>query len=236
MDERELVRRVKNSFGAKKSRAEILSGFQKRGYKLAYAEELIKKAERPRKILGASLALIVLFFSTIFLIHGGSVDNATLMETLNPLSGFSITGNVIGDAGGVAGEMVSPRVEPKTTTYDQIDITPEFISYLLEEIGAWQLHKNPLTLENPIINFKIENMSFYSEIGDKIKTNDGLNNAADLEFIINKEDLINALLADNPENIFKESVNTGRTEIKLLVGEGELFAKGYLSLYDGLNP
>ncbi|MDH3353043.1 MAG: hypothetical protein OEL87_01205, partial [Nanoarchaeota archaeon] len=108
--------------------------------------------------------------------------------------------------------------------------------YLLEEIGAWQLHKNPLTLENPIINFKIENMSFYSEIGDKIKTNDGLNNAADLEFIINKEDLINALLADNPENIFKESVNTGRTEIKLLVGEGELFAKGYLSLYDGLNP
>lgn len=227
MDEGDLVKRVKNSFKAKKSRAEILKGFQKRGYKLAYAEELIKKAERPRKILGICIACFMVLFSISTLFYGSFADREK-MGILNPLSSLTITGNVI------EGE-ISPLAEPTETTYNQIEITPEFISYLLEEIGAWQLHKNPLTLENPIVNFRIGDMFFYSEIGDRIETAEGLNNAADLEFLIDKEDLINALLADNPENIFRESVTAGRTEIKLLASEGELFTKGYLNLYEGLN-
>ena len=69
MDEKELVKRVKNSFRAKKSRSEILSGFQKRGYKLAYADKLITRAKRPKQIATKILIISVLFFTIAFLAY-----------------------------------------------------------------------------------------------------------------------------------------------------------------------
>ena len=63
MDEKELVKRIKNSFKAKKSKTEILAGFQKRGYKLAYADKLITKTRRPKRIA------VVLLITFIFIQH-----------------------------------------------------------------------------------------------------------------------------------------------------------------------
>ena len=222
MDEKELVKRIKNSFGAKKSQAEILDGLQKRGYKLAYADKLITKAKRPKRIAIVFLITLVLFFSitisayTIFF-------NQQKIQIPNPLSGLIIADNT-----------TTPSSETQIT-YDQIEITPDFISFLLNEIGAWQLHKNPLTLENPVINFRIGTETFYSEIGTEIKTHEGLSDTVDLQFNTNKQDLIDAMLSDNPEEVFKKSIASGETQIDIKVSEAELFAKGYLKLYESLN-
>ncbi len=215
MDEKELVKRIKNSFKVKKSKSEILSGFQKRGYKLAYADKLITKAKRPKRIAIALLITLVLFFSLTSLAYTVFFDQQK-SQIPNPLLGF----------------MITEGTSSQQITYDQIKITPDFISFLLNEIGAWQLHKNPLTLENPIINFQVGTETFYSEIGTEIKTYEGSSEITDLQFNTNRQDLIDAILSDNPKEIFEKSIALGRTQIDVKVSEAELFAKGYLGLYE----
>lgn len=225
MDDKELITRVKNSLRAKKSMAEILSGFQKRGYKLAYADKLISKAKRPRKIAVFSLLSIVLMFLIILTAYSFAFGNYKL-DMANPLAGLSIiTGNAIANPGDSTTQI----------SIDEIEVTPEFISYLLNEVGAWKLHKNPLTLEKPIINFKIDGESFYSEIEREIGSKRGLNENADLQFNSNKRDLIEALISENPEAVFRNSLINGKTQVEIFVSQSELFSKGYLALYESLK-
>ena len=241
MEEKELIRRVRNSFKAKKSQAEILAGFQKRGYKLAYADELIRKAKRPKRIIVILLISMILFFSLTFSTYT-IFSNSEKMEISNPLAGFVIAGESIVENSLV--EEISEdnfmvavvNSQNQEKTYEEIEITPEFISFLLNEIGAWKLHKNPLTLQNPVINFKIVKKSFYSEIGNEIKTFEGISNSADLLFDVNRQDLIDSIMAENPEIVFVKSIQEGRTSVDIITNEADLFAKGYLELYDTLNP
>ncbi len=225
MDDKELIKRVKNSFKAKKSIPEILSGFQKRGYKLAYADKIISKAKRPKKMAVFSLFFIVILFLILLIGYSMSFGNYKL-DLANPLSGLSfVTGNAVAN-GGEATTQVS---------IEEIEVTPEFISYILNEVGAWKLHKNPLTFEKPVINFRIGGEEFYSEIGREIKSKRGLNENADLQFNSNKEDLILALTSDNPEAVFKDSLTNGKTQVELFASQSELFSKGYLTLYESLK-
>ena len=222
MDEKELIKRIRNSFLAKKSRAEILTGFQKRGYKLEYADKLISKAKHPKKIATLFFLAILLVFCTVF----GSyfLFDKHKMELSNPLS--IIIGNTIA---------TSSSTHQQEITIDQIEITPEFISYLLNELAAWQLHKNPLNFEKPIINFKIGDQNFYSEIGKEIKTYEGLDQKADLQFDTNKADFIKAITSDNPQTVLKQSLTNGGTHLEIFASEAELFSKGYFKFYDFLK-
>jgi hypothetical protein len=230
MDDKELIKKVKNSFKAKKSRAEILKGFQSRGYKLEYAEKLIAKAKRPKRVVACLAITVLLFFSLTFSAYTIFSDNQKLQIT-NPLSGFTITGAAVASSG-----HQQPTNQPKTNiSLEEIAITPDYISFILNEIGAWQLHKNPLTLENPIINFKIEEQEFYSEINKEIQTKEGLSGKADIQIQTNKEDLVNAIMSSNPQEIFKQSITSGKTQIEIIASEIELGSKGYLSLYDSLS-
>lgn len=223
MDDKELIAKVKNSFRAKKSRAEVLQGFQKRGYKLAYADALMKKANRPKKIAITLLVTIIVFLSLTFSAYTVFSTNQKIQLT-NPLTGFTITGNTVASTSAT-----------QQATYTDIEITPDFISFLLNEIGAWQLHKNPLTFEKPIINFKVGDKKFHSEIGNEIKTHVGFSEAADLQFNTNKQDVINAIMSNNPKEAIEKSVKEGTIQIETIAGETELFAKGYLKLYDSLK-
>lgn len=242
MEEKELVRRVRNSFKAKKSQAEILSGFQKRGYKLAYADELIKKAKRPKRIVSILLVSFILFLSLTFSVHA-VFSNSEKQEMSNPMKGFVINNPIIekslveGDSNVVIvnnSKVTESKI--KITAYEDIKITPEFISFLLNEIGAWKLHKNPLTLENPVINFKIGDKKFHSEIDGKIETFEDFSTDPDILFNLNKRDLIDSIMSKNPSEIFVKSIQEGRTVVDIIASEPELFAKGYLELYDTLNP
>ncbi len=234
MDEKDLIKRVRNSFKAKKSRAEILKGFQERGYKLAYAEEIINKAKRPREIFWVSLISIVFIFAIGVLFYANSVGGKKI-ELSNPLLNFIIAKNIAHKDNQTTKNLSNKGISITTKTYDNINITPEIVSYLLNEMGVWKLHKNPLTLENPIINIKIGNETFYSEIGDKIETKRGQSKSADLLLIINKQDLIDAVLSDSPESVIKKSVSVGDTKIVDKSSEAQLFAKGYLNLYNSLK-
>lgn len=238
MDEKELVTRTRKSLKDQKSRSEILRVFQKKGYKLEYAEEILSKAHRPKKILHHSLyalviilCLIVATFSVLTM-----TTNKTYLE--NPLSGLKISGNSIKDIQDAPfqDKVIDSSLDvPKEVTIQEIEVTPEFISYLLNEIGAWKLHRNPLTFEKPIINFKIGQDTFYSEVGSEINTKRGLSDKADLQFDTSKEEIVSTLASKDHKSSFKKSVTSGKTTVQILAGEAELFSKGYASLYNSLK-
>lgn len=219
MDEKELVKRIRNSFRAKKSRAEVTRNLQKRGYKLPYVDALIKKAKKPKVILVCAVIALILIFS--FSITGYSIFfSKQKKEVANPLAGFGAT------SGSRNSQIVS---------IDEIEIAPAFVSYLLNEIGAWKLRKNPFTFEKPMINLKVDEKSFYSIIDDSIQTFEGIREDADIEFVSTKQTVIAAMINENPGEVFKESIYRGETTLSLIAGKAELYVKGYLSLYDSLK-
>lgn len=229
MDDKELIRRTKNSLRAKKSHGEILSGLQKRGYKPEYANEILSRAKRPKTIIITFLIIIFILFNillSLFLLFSSHQK----MNLENPLKNLASSQNskktaVVGDNNSVSNQTLNKDVK----------ITPEIINFLLNEIGAWKLHKNPLTFEKPIMNFNIGKKKFYSEIGSEIKTEEGSSDKADIDFDINKKDLLDAISSDNPKKIFSDSLTSGRSSVEIKASKTELFAKGYSSFYNGLN-
>ncbi len=223
-----MIKRIRNSFKAGQSRATIMGKLQSKGFKLEYADALIKKAKPHGTwfyislitilvlVLLVSLATYILFFQT-----------GEKQEIINPLAGL----NVLFEKN--INNLTNDSIQE--VYIEDIEITPEFLSYLLNEIGAWQLNSNPLTFEKPIINFKIDEDYFNSIIDGGIETLTGSSEKADIQFNTNKEDLVRALLSDEPAELFKESLAEGKTEIQTIAGNTELFSKGYLKLYDELK-
>jgi len=243
MDEKELVRRIKNSFKAKKSRAEIIKTMTKKNYKLEYIEALIKKAKRQKKILLISTITITILISltvTAFAIldPAPTTIGESAIAINNPLDGFKVLFSAKPQgAPSPSPDNPSDRTQEKVDIYlEDIKITPDFIAYLLHGIGAIDtLHKNTITREIPMINFKIENIEYNAAFEDVLKISGGLNPEADIQFNSNKEAIVKATLDDNPTTIFKDSISTGTTTIEMIAGKAELLAKGYLKLYDSLK-
>lgn len=239
MDEKELIRRTKNSIKAGKSNSEILSGFQKRGYKLAYADEILKRAKRPKRIGMVLVISFLLFFSLTFSAYNiFSVKSKDAIN--NPLTGYSVSrNNLVISNTSTSNITESSEAENEGSSneiaVEDIEIDENFISYILNEIDAWKLHKSPFTFEDPIINIEVDDKKFYSKLGGSIETYSGLSQNADLVFYVNEDDLIDSILSENPKDVFSDSVKSGRSNVKLLASEVELFSKGYTELYDSLK-
>ena len=228
MEEKEAVKRIKNSLKSGLSSSEVRRRLQNKGYKLEYIDLLIKRATMGKKILISLLIALVVIIAVSAAVYF-SVFNKHKQVIENPLKGITVNFN-------------SPQTSTNQTQteihIDDIEITPQFLSYLLNEIGAWQLHKNPLTGEEPIITFKISDQEFYSVINNEITTQEsqipqGLE--SDMEFTTSKESLVKAILSDSPPDIFKQSIQDGDTIITPLATQSKLGLKGYLTLYNGLT-
>jgi len=112
----------------------------------------------------------------------------------------------------------------------------EYFDYILNEIGAYNLHNPPLSSEKPIIKFDIEGEFFTSEIAEnKITTKKGDFGQEDLLFTITKTEIINAITSDDMKGYFVESVKSGKISIEIKTDKKQLFLKGYLSLYKELT-
>ena len=153
MDEKELKKRIKNSFEKNLSRAEITRRLQDKGLKLEYINNLMRKSEPRGKVFYiVFFAILILILVSGFLTYMLFFEKAEKGDFANPLEGKKISFNLL----------QKNSAQEQEIYFEDIEITPDFISYLLNEVGAWQLHKNPVTFEKPIINFDISNQKFYS--------------------------------------------------------------------------
>lgn len=233
MDEKEVIRRVRNSLKAGKTDAEIIRTLQNKGYKLEYINLILKKVKRKKFMLLFLGAFLLLFLS--FLIFVGVMaysffflTSGVKADLLNPLAGFNVDFN---NGTFMAGN--SSKI--KNISIDDIEVGSDFISYLLNELGAWQLRANPLTGEKPRVNFVVGDKVFGGVIDSGIEVSEGGVEDPDLTIHSNKVDIVRAMLSNEPVEIFRESYVEGRSSAEIEKSEAELFAKGYLGLYDSLS-
>jgi len=207
MDEKEAVTKIRNSFKSGMTRAQITRKLQNKGYKLEYIDALIKKANKPKKIL------ILIAIIAIVLI-AGLIASYSLVST------------------GKKQTFTNPLLNTK------VDFSKKLLQSNSAEntVNIEDIHKNPLTFEKPYLSFDISGKKFYSSIStNKIETFEGTTDSADIEFVSGKEDIVKAILSENPTEVFKQSIQQQRTKINKISGDIELAAKGYLSLYDSLK-
>ncbi len=222
MEDKELIKKIKYSFKAGKSRAEITRTLQTQNYRLEYIDKLISKSKRGKKIL---ITTLTIFFITILILLTTylMITNQKKANIKNPLN------ELTNSEENLSLEKITEK------SIENIKITPEFLSYLLNELGAWELHKNPFNFEKPIINFEIGNEQFYSIIDKKIKTLRGNNQKADIKFIFTKEDTIKAIISKNPGEYIRKSFIEKKARIETIADDKTLFIKGYLNLYNKLK-
>ena len=124
MDEKEIIKKIKNSFKSGLSRAKITRRLQKKGLKLEYIDLLIKKASKIKKVLlFSSIILILMLVSsmtgyTFFFRQEKS-------EVVNPL-----LGNARIMSSGAASQQ-APQTNGNRVNINDIEITVDFISFLL---------------------------------------------------------------------------------------------------------
>ncbi len=213
MDDKELIRRIKNSYSSGMSRSEITRKMQNKGYRLEYIDALLKKSKSKKTAIFICIFLMLLILAVLSYTFLYTKEKFKIPNPLSAVTGYAIAN------------------QPETTN---IEITPKFITYLLNELGVYKLHKNILTGEPAIINIDLQGKKFYSTIDNEIKTNEGASQNPDIVITTLKEEIINAL-SKNPEEYIKQSINQGRTKIIPIASKSELFAKGYFSIYNSLK-
>ena len=237
MDEKELVRRARKSIKAGRSDAKIISGIQGKGYKLAYAHEILKKAKRPKEILIVAIISIIVLASVLFAVYALVTTRDTVV------SSDAVSNNYYSKTSGSAGSRENSVYENpgdfsgvnSVQKENIFEPTTTMITSLLESVGVESLHKSFLNFEKPIINFRIGNKKFYSEISKGVETFEGENSKADLIFYVDESDFSKAMTSGNLREVFVDSVNSGESSVEMLAGEVELFSKGYLDLYNSLK-
>lgn len=222
MDERDIIKRIKNSFKSGMSRSEVTRKLQKKDYKLEYIDALIGKSRPKKFIMSFSVVIVlVLLFATIFIAP-------FLYSKTKPFLNNPLTGNVVFSTESSANNQNLIPIE-------DVEITPEFISYLLVEIGAWRLRKNYVTREIPKISFDVSGKQFYSKVGNNIESFIGSKEDTDMKIIMPKIELLMAFSSGNPQDYMKKSIEEGKTRIEIYSSEADLYAKGYLSIYNSLK-
>lgn len=115
-------------------------------------------------------------------------------------------------------------------------INVNHIQYLLNEMGAWQLHNPPLSSDMPKIEIRVDDNSFFAEV-DKgiISVSEDRLDDVDLRISASTEELKNVLESGDVKTSIRDSVSDGKIQIEMISGYPTLFSKGYLSLYKELT-
>jgi|SRR3989339_1187750 len=109
------------------------------------------------------------------------------------------------------------------------------INYIMNELGAYKLHKTFGTNNLPIVEvvFKDVDKRYYSYVKDNMPvTKEGNAKGEDIVIEIDQETAYNILESNSPLATIKESVNNGDIDTELVADMKTLAMKGYLSLYE----
>jgi hypothetical protein len=232
--EKEDVKRIRQALKAGQTKEQISSRLMSKGYKLEYINLLLKKAKRRSKLIFTTLIILIILvliganiYSFFFRPNTNIVINIT-----NPLAGYNVqfSEEERGTDQNEQGDLL------QTVNLEDIEITKDFVTYLLSELKIHEyLHKIPLTDNLPIVNFKTPDKNFYSIIDNGIETYEGLSTDADIEFSLPKQTIVNATISNSPEEVFRNDLSNGLVQISLEANEVELAAKGYLGFYNSLQ-
>lgn len=115
------------------------------------------------------------------------------------------------------------------------NIDPVHVKYLLNEMGAYQLHNPPLSSEKPIIQVVVDSKEFYAECDKGYISVSEAEKAADLKISTTSGELMSVLASGNIKENIQNSVRAGKINLELDASYTTLFSKGYLTLYQDIT-
>lgn len=119
---------------------------------------------------------------------------------------------------------------PKNIT----EVTPNIIRALLYEIGANNLHKNPITKDKPELCVVVDEKEYYVLAGKNIEVLEESCKGIDLTLVTTAQEVIDSVQSDNIKARFRDSVANAKTVIVINSTQTDLAAKGYISLYNSI--
>jgi len=186
----------------------------------------LKKTSKFLVITLGILGILALFFSVGYFLNKQPVVNQQKVVLENPIK------NIVFANANVDGVIDKQKVIEQAT----LEFNQKYIDYILLALGVNTLYKSAIGYGNPKVEFAIDDEIWSSEI---IKG--GLNTIKnsiddpDIRFHMPKKEIIEFLLAQDPNQFVIDSVSSGRTQIELIAGKPELVSKGYLGMYTSLT-
>ena len=108
----------------------------------------------------------------------------------------------------------------------------DYINYILISSGVNELHKSLIGYGNPSIEIVINDEIWNAEINDDtLITKKSSADNEDLKIYISKEQIIDALLSEDPAKFLKDLFLEGSIKTELMVSKTEILSKGYLGMY-----
>lgn len=240
MDEKEIIKRIKNSYKAKKSESEIVRALQKKGYKLEYIHDLIRQAKKPKRVFINSIIILIILSSLFFGIYA-KYQFHIINEKFEEMSKWKTNLSEVKEKEEIklTSDKTNPITEDKEQTKDTtqtIEITTDKINSLLKYLNLDLLNKHPLTQEPPILNLEIGKYKFYTQIENgNPKTKKGSSLDADIIIDTTIEEFTKAITSNSPLTEFSNSIYNTKTSVEMISSNTELFAKGYLSFYESIS-
>ncbi len=187
-------------------------------------------------ILGVYLGY--LFFRSSEKTSGEGTAKQIISNPINSIkSKFALQNSSVNSSGGNSGnnEVLQAYNESKIIEEGVREFNEEYINYILQGLGVNELH-SAIGFGNPVIEVVVDEEVWSSEIMDRIpNTIKESNDNKDIMVILSKEEAVKAILSNDIGIFMKNSVANGNTEIKMVAGNAELFAKGYLSIYNSIS-
>ena len=116
-----------------------------------------------------------------------------------------------------------------------IEFDENYINYLLAALGTGYLHKSFIG-GNPILELVLGDEVWNSEIINGMPdARLGAIDNEDLRITISKEEAVKAILSSDITQFMRNSAIAGNIQMEMIAGNTELFAKGYLDMYNALN-
>jgi len=119
-----------------------------------------------------------------------------------------------------------------SSTLGSLQVNENVIGYILNKLGAKDLHNPILSKDTPKIEVIVDDKIFNAEVekGD-IDVNKGVIENEDIKIIMTKQDVINIINSSSPTKSIENSINEGTMKFEIVASETKLVSKGYLSLY-----
>ncbi|MBN1156440.1 hypothetical protein JXA85_02405 [Candidatus Woesearchaeota archaeon] len=121
---------------------------------------------------------------------------------------------------------------------DEFVVEEDYISYMLNEIGAYKLQNIPFSKNLPKIEIIITDTGevFTARtIDNSLQTIKGAADNPDIRISAENDVMYDVLKSDNVNDALLTKYNQGVLEIELLKDEKELILKGYKGIYDALK-
>mgnify|MGYP001602201403 CR=1 FL=1 len=108
-----------------------------------------------------------------------------------------------------------------------------FVLYLLASIGAGNLHNAPFSSAFPTLEIVVSDVHYNAVVEDgRIKVDRGDVPDEDIRIISSAGEAVKMM---RDKNFIENSFRSGASQIELVAGKAELFAKGYLQIYRELT-